>query len=67
MDSTVRAVFVTKQGANGAFRVTGGSQQEVINVVTGPREIGVVIVVIMPGQTGMCLGHPSIRRFYRKQ
>jgi hypothetical protein len=34
MDNTVGAVLVTKQGARGAFRVTGGTQQEVINVVT---------------------------------
>jgi hypothetical protein len=67
MDNTVGAVLVTKQGAHGAFRVTGGTQQEVTNVVTGPGEAGLVIVVIKPGQTGMCLGHPSIRPFYRKQ
>jgi hypothetical protein len=62
MDSTVGAVLVKKKGESGAFRVTGGETQ---NVVTGPNESGVVIVVIKRGQTGMCLGRPSIRRFKR--
>lgn len=68
MDSEVGAVLVKKQGARGAFRVTGGgAQNDVQNVVTGPEETGVVIVIIKPGQTGMCLGHPSIRRFSRER
>ncbi|KAI0571623.1 hypothetical protein L13192_10164 [Pyrenophora tritici-repentis] len=62
MDSDVGAVLVKKKGDHGAFRVTGGETQ---NVVTGPNESGVVIVVIKRGQTGMCLGRPSIRRFKR--
>ncbi|KAF2193619.1 hypothetical protein K469DRAFT_712409 [Zopfia rhizophila CBS 207.26] len=67
MDTTVGAVLVRKQGAHGAFRVTGaGRPKEVPNVVTGPGESGFVIVIIKPGQTGMCLGHPSIRLFFRE-
>lgn len=60
MEDNVRAVLVRKEGGSGAFRVTGGETQ---NVVTGPSETGAVIVEIKAGQTGMCLGKPTIRRF----
>ncbi|KAF2818180.1 hypothetical protein CC86DRAFT_472985 [Ophiobolus disseminans] len=66
MGSEVGAVLVRKKGNPGAFRVTGGgAQNKVQNVVTGPNESGDVIVVIKPGQTGMCLGRPTLRRFMR--
>ncbi|PSN58863.1 hypothetical protein BS50DRAFT_580402 [Corynespora cassiicola Philippines] len=66
MDESVGAVLVKKQSAHGAFRVTGrGTQSEVPNIVTGPSEAGFVIVAIKAGQTGMCFGRPSIRRFSR--
>lgn len=62
MDPDIRAVLVRRKGEPGAFRVTGGGV-EVQNIVTGPKERGAVIVVISPGQVGMCFGHPSFRRF----
>jgi hypothetical protein len=64
MAENVRAVLVRKKGQSGAFRVTGGGGNGQ-NVVTGPKEVGVVIVEIKPGQTGMCFGKPSVRRFYK--
>jgi hypothetical protein len=66
MDENVRAVLVKKKGESGAFRVTGGGNDELQNVVTGPNEVGAVIVEIKAGQTGMCLGKPSFRRFVRR-
>jgi hypothetical protein len=66
MDENVRAVLVKKKGESGAFRVTGGNSQ-MQNVVTGPNEVGVVIVEIKPGQTGTCYGRPSLRRFFTRQ
>jgi hypothetical protein len=66
MDDNVRAVLVKKRGESGAFRVTGGGDNQLQNVVTGPKEVGVVIVEIKPGQTGMCFGRPSLRRFYTR-
>ncbi|KAH7061874.1 hypothetical protein BKA63DRAFT_497714 [Paraphoma chrysanthemicola] len=62
MDPNIRAVFVRRKGEPGAFRVTGRGD-DVQNIVTGPNERGAVIVVINPGQVGMCFGHPSFRRF----
>ncbi|KAF2024860.1 hypothetical protein EK21DRAFT_77789 [Setomelanomma holmii] len=63
IESDIRAVLVRKKGTAGAIRVTGG---EVLNIVTGPQEDGAVIVFIEPGQTGMCLGRASFRRFREK-
>ncbi|CAN9359967.1 unnamed protein product [Alternaria alternata] len=57
----IRAVLVRKRSGRGAFRVTGGGTAQ--NVETGPDKDGAVIVLIKPGQTGMCLGKPSFRCF----
>jgi hypothetical protein len=66
MDENVRAVLVKKKGETGAFQVTGGGNSQMQNVITGPDEVGVVIVEIKPGQTGTCYGKPSFRRFYTR-
>ncbi|KAF1358481.1 hypothetical protein EJ07DRAFT_179681 [Lizonia empirigonia] len=59
----IRAVLVRKKSGRGAFRVTGGNAVQ--NVETGPDKNGAVIVLIKPGQIGMCLGKPSFRCFKR--
>jgi hypothetical protein len=62
VDSLVYAIFVKKQSAFGAVRVFG---KEVTNVVTGPSEIGYILVAVRSdeGETCRILGAPSVRYF----
>jgi nucleoside-triphosphatase THEP1 len=60
VEPSVRAILVRKNSASGAVRVFGTS---VRNVVTGPKEVGFVIVVVKSGEECMLLGSPSVRYF----
>lgn len=63
-DTSIRAILVYKDGPGGAVRVTGpGISQNVLNVVTGPDETGLEIVEVIPGQTCMFFGQPTVRYF----
>ena len=67
MSEDVRAVLIQKRCEKGAFKVAGeGLTKEIITVITGQDQHGISLVLIRPGQTGMCLGRPSLRRFYSK-
>jgi len=67
LDPLICAILVKKQGAAGAVRVFANN--DIRNVVTGPNEIGSVIVAVRTGEGEFCriLGTPSVRYFRRRR
>jgi len=67
VDPLICAILVKKQGAAGAVRVFASN--DIRNVVTGPNEVGSVIVAVRTDKSEYCriLGTPSVRYFRRRR
>ena len=62
-EPSVRAVLVSRKGAEGAVRVTAPGTNDFSNVMTGPNETGWAIVAFKTGETCMFFGNPTVRVF----
>lgn len=67
VDYPVRGVLIHKKSAQGAVRFFGKDKDDdVVNVVTGPKEQGCALIWLEAGEHCRILGTPTIQLFQKR-